>query len=249
MPRDQVEYRFRIDAFSPETMPMERLAEYMAELAKLLGSQQSVHFVRLEPGSTVLVEKIEHEAAPKVRDRVNGVKHRDAPDDAIRAYDAINRKLREDNGSAFIETDVESEVSKVIEFPGRNRPPLEKFDSIYQRGAVDGVLIRVGGRDETVPVYLEEGKKLHMCNANRAVAKLLVPYLFSGMLRASGEGKWNRDDFGNWVMERFTIHDFKPLDETPLKQVVEKLRQIESPFRSMKDPLGEIKKLRSDGDN
>jgi hypothetical protein len=249
MPREQVEYRFRIDAFSPDTMPMERLAEYMAELAKLLGSQQSVHFVRLEPGSTVLVEKIEHEAVPKVRDRVHGVKHRDAPEDAIRAYDTINRKLREDNGSASLETDVESQVSKVIEFPGKNRTPLEKFDSIYQRGVVDGVLIRIGGRDETVPVYLEEGKKLHICNANRTVAKLLAPYLFAGALRASGEGKWNRDDFGNWVMERFTIHDFKQLDETPLREIVGNLRKIESPFRSMKDPLGEIKKMRGDGDN
>jgi hypothetical protein len=31
------EYRFRIDAFTPETMPMARLAEYMSQLAQLLG--------------------------------------------------------------------------------------------------------------------------------------------------------------------------------------------------------------------
>ena len=53
--REQHEYRFTIDAYSPETLPMSRLAEYMAEVARLLGKVDQVHFVRLEPGSTVLV--------------------------------------------------------------------------------------------------------------------------------------------------------------------------------------------------
>ena len=33
--KEQHEYRFVIDAFSPETLPMSRLAEYMGELARL----------------------------------------------------------------------------------------------------------------------------------------------------------------------------------------------------------------------
>ena len=63
------EYRFRIDAYSPETMPMARLAEYMAELALLLGEPSAVHFKRLARGSTVLVNSVDREAAPKVRQR------------------------------------------------------------------------------------------------------------------------------------------------------------------------------------
>ena len=31
------EYRFSIDAYTPATMPMARLAEYMAQLALILG--------------------------------------------------------------------------------------------------------------------------------------------------------------------------------------------------------------------
>ena len=78
------EYRFKIDAFTPETLPMARLAEYMAELATLLGTQERVHFVRLEGGSTTLVQEIEYEAIPKVRERLNGIKTRSAPEDAPR---------------------------------------------------------------------------------------------------------------------------------------------------------------------
>ncbi len=34
---DGCEYRFVIEAYSPDTLPMSRLAEYMAALAQLLG--------------------------------------------------------------------------------------------------------------------------------------------------------------------------------------------------------------------
>jgi hypothetical protein len=55
------EYRFKITAYTPATIPMARLAEYMAELAVVLGEEEHVHFVRLQKGSTVLVHNIENE--------------------------------------------------------------------------------------------------------------------------------------------------------------------------------------------
>ena len=50
---EDYEYRFRIDVFKPDTMPMGRLAEYMADLSQLLGEKEQVHFVRLEEGSKI----------------------------------------------------------------------------------------------------------------------------------------------------------------------------------------------------
>lgn len=38
-------YRFKIDAYSPDTMPMARLAQYMGELAVLLGEREAVHSI------------------------------------------------------------------------------------------------------------------------------------------------------------------------------------------------------------
>ena len=59
------EYRFKIDAaYTPETMPMARLAEYIRELSTLLGNQDKVHFDRLEEGSTVPIIRVDHEAFP-----------------------------------------------------------------------------------------------------------------------------------------------------------------------------------------
>lgn len=40
-------YRFVVDALSPDRVPMARLAEYIADLARLFGYKEHVHFVRV----------------------------------------------------------------------------------------------------------------------------------------------------------------------------------------------------------
>src|SRR5471030_3472991 len=64
------EYEFWFDAYTPETIPMERLAKYMAALAKMLGHGTSVHFDRMVSGSTVNILKVGREDAPKVFHRL-----------------------------------------------------------------------------------------------------------------------------------------------------------------------------------
>jgi hypothetical protein len=47
-----------IDAFTPSTIPLLRLAEYLHDFAILLGNEKSVHpGERLEQGSTILLGK------------------------------------------------------------------------------------------------------------------------------------------------------------------------------------------------
>ncbi len=45
--RKHREYRFEIDAFSPTSMPMARLTEYLADLAKVFGNNNSVHLLKM----------------------------------------------------------------------------------------------------------------------------------------------------------------------------------------------------------
>ena len=63
------EYRFVIETYSPETMPASQLAEYMTNLGRLFGENEHMHFVRLECGSTALVQAVESEAVSKTRNR------------------------------------------------------------------------------------------------------------------------------------------------------------------------------------
>lgn len=215
------DFRWTIDAFTPETIPMARLAEYMHQIAQLLGEAASVHFVRLEGGSTVLVQTVEREAAPKVRARVAAVRRQEAPPDAMGAYRSINRMLREDNGTAVLR----EQDTEVIRFPGREEQP-EALAGIQQQGIIDGEVVRVGGADDPVPVLLKsETQTISGCYAARPLAKELARRLFEPV-RLFGTGRWHRDEQSNWRLDRFTVDRFEPLSEAPLSSAVMALRAI-----------------------
>lgn len=243
---DDIEYTFRIDVFTPATLPMKRLAEYLRELSRLYGNHERVHFVKLKKGSANAVVRVEYEADPKVRERLDGVKHRDAPAEAIDAYGSLDKMLADDNAIGTIAVALpRRKTAQILEFPGRNRANVERFGSVTQPGSIDGQLIRIGGLDETVPVLLLEEDRHRHCNCNRDTARKLAPFLFGGTLRVFGSGKWHRDDFGNWVMDRFSISSFEPLDETSLVDITADLRSIESDLQKIDDPLLRLRHLRS----
>jgi len=54
----EVEFSFEIGALSPESFPMERLGEYIADLGAMLGQSEFVHFLRLEVGSTRIIHTV-----------------------------------------------------------------------------------------------------------------------------------------------------------------------------------------------
>ncbi len=239
--RDGDEYRFVIDAYNPETLPMSRLAEYMADLAQLFGTAERVHFVRLEPGSAVIVQTVEPEAAAEVRNRIDAVAEGRGPEDATRAFKALNRHLAADGATGSLKDG----GGEVIQFPGRGQPPPLTFGAFNQPGVLDGVLIRVGGRDDTVPVHLLDGETVHLCNATRDMARRLAPYLFGPTLRLRGDGRWERDAEGGWTMKRFNVTGFGELDDAPLGEVVGRLRDVEgSGWKEIDDPSSELERLR-----
>jgi len=54
---------FSIDALTPETLSM-ALADYLKELAGLMGNKDAVHFEAVREGSAVLVQQVEIQAVP-----------------------------------------------------------------------------------------------------------------------------------------------------------------------------------------
>lgn len=203
---------------------MARLAEYMCELAQALGEPASVHFERLEAGSTVLVHRVEREAVPKVTERVAAVERGDAPRDAMRSIHAINRLLQEDNGTARL-TKGKSKTAIVLDFPGA-RVPDDRIPSVRQHGSVDGVIVRVGGTDETVPVLLEaDGRQISGCHADRAMAKKLAAHLFDPV-RLFGRGRWSRERGGGWQLLDFKVESFEVLSDKTLKEALGSVRAI-----------------------
>jgi hypothetical protein len=242
------EYRFKIDAYTPATIPMARLAEYMLDLATLLGEKEHVHFVRLEEGSTTVVQRIDKESFPKVSARIRTVNVADGegPEDALRAFKAIDHRLAEDNAVGHLYA---GDGAEIIRFPGCEKPKPLTFGAFNQAGSLDGVVIKIGGKDETVPVHLQEGAVAHRCNATREMARRLAPHLFTDTLRVHGMGRWERDADGVWNLKRFHIAEFEVLEAAPLSAVVELLRQVPgSGWKEIDDPYAELQRLRQGPD-
>ena len=235
----------KIEAYSPETMPMFRLAEYMADLAMLLGEKPSVHFVRVAEGSTQITHRIDHEAIPKVDERLRLVKTGAAPHEAQRAAAGINQRLAADNATGVL---VEEAGTEIIPFPGISIFIEPEFGPFNEPGNIDGVVIRIGGQTENVPVQFETrtGVESH-CHTTRDIAKELAKQIFGPEVRCLGVGRWYRDRTGIWEMRNFTISDFSVLDNRPLPEVVADLQAVEgSGWREAVDPWSKLTDLRSD---
>jgi len=215
------EYGFVIEAYTPETVPVARLAEYMRELTTMLGEARAVHFVRLESGSTNIVHVVEPEAVPKVAARATAVAQRQAPAEAMWAYQTINRMLRSDNGKAVYR---ENPGAEIIRFPGIE--DAARFGSITQQCAVDGEVIRIGGTGKNVPIVLRsEDELIGNCYTSRATAKELAMHLFEPV-RLLGTGRFFREDRGGWKLDFFKIDSFDALSNEPLSSVITALRAI-----------------------
>ena len=239
---DFVVYDFRIDVWKPETLPLKRLAEYASELARLFGSAPDVHLLRIRKGSHVQEFAVANTARASVERQLALVRTADAPDDLIRPYRNVNEYLRTDGGSAVLKL---KGGAKIIEFPG-GKTPLADEVVIHEAGTLDGVVMRVGGKDDTVPVWLEgENRERLACTASRPLAKELAGHLFGNAVRVSGMGKWRRNADGRWALEEFVIKSWQALDETPLDEMVTKLRAVPgSAWDQMDDPQAEWRRIR-----
>ena len=241
---DLIHYDFRIDVWKPETLPMAKLAKYLAKLSIMFGDENQVHFLKVRKGSAIPEIAVEYEAAPKVEARLRLVGTLDAPPDLVKANQEMNRMLREDNASATLKI---KGGSVILNFPGKKTPLAEEV-VVHEQGDLDGVVIRVGGKDDSVPVWIEgEGKAIYQCQTNRDIARQLATYLFDKPVRVVGNGKWCRTPESKWELEKFEIKSFEALDDAPLEQLINELRAVEgNRWNEMDDPQAELRKLRGD---
>jgi hypothetical protein len=243
------EYKFKIDVFTPDTLPMARLAEYMANLAKLLGEPSKVHFLRLEKGSTVLVQRVDTDAVPKIQQRIANVKKGDDSNEELGHFKNLNEMLRDDNCIAEL---LSGGRRKLLKFPGRDEKLPISYGSISQEGTIEGIPIWVGGKSKFSHITIEEEGREFPCEASREVATSIARFLYTTPLRLTGKGRWHRDAGGEWILDSFRISHFTPLKHIPLSEVVAELQAVEgSEWNKLDDPWAELHKLRhgTDGDS
>lgn len=228
---------FSIDIFKPETIPMSRLAEYMRELAALYGSEPCVHFKELRSGSAVLKAVVEESASEMVESRLRLVHDAAAPDDLKRAYQNLNGMLKSDKAVGDIK---HSQGTVILAFPGRDTP-VQKTYRVKEAGVLDGVLIRIGGKDNTVPVWLRDlDGTIHKCEANSGMARELIKQYLASPIRVTGQGDWLRGEDGAWALEKFRITGWDYLDEKPIADIVNAARNTKgNGWNELDDPIKE----------
>lgn len=245
MSGERKDLEFKINAFTPATIPMERLAEYMKDLARLLGESEYVHFVDLGEGSVKLNVAVEYESIPKVQSRVRAAESGIGPGDAVAAFRSIDKRLAADNADGFL---CEKGGAQILEFPGRRAAKIPEFGYVTQNTVLDGRVRRLGGRaEDTAPVMLEthDGFETH-CVATRETTRALAKYFDGPLLRFTGQGKWLRTENG-WRLERFGISSFEPIDARGVAEVVADMQALPNPhWKTLKDPIAELREIRGD---
>ena len=236
------ERRFKIDVFTPETLPMERLAAYMLQFAKLLGEPDRVHFVDVDTGSAVLRARVEDVAVPKVDRRLADASRGQGDPVVVRALHDLDEMLANDNAIGLL---LDETGAEIIAFQGRNRPRPLEFGPFREDGVLEGVVIKVGGVGPSVPIWLQDSDTIYKnCSARRPLDLELAKHYHDGrILRVFGSGSWVRLATGAWLMRSFEIKDFVVLDGAPLTDVIKQLHGVEGAEWG-DDPVGDLARLR-----
>lgn len=234
---------FRIRGYTPATLPLQRLAEYLLQLAALYGPA-GVHFDRVLKGSAVLVSRVDRAEVSRVVQRLSSVKRGGADESAQRAYARINDMLVTNQASATITTKADG---KVLEFPGI-RAGAPRIVTIEDFAEVEGIVIRVGGKDRTIPVHVQAlDGTIYPCQVmDKALAREFAAKLYGEPVRVAGYGTWERGQDETWTLQSMTITTWQTLDEDPLDEVFTKARAIPgNGWRDVPDIRKETDKLRS----
>ncbi|WP_415404090.1 hypothetical protein [Tateyamaria sp. SN3-11] len=234
---DTTTYTFKIDDFTPKSMPFGRLVEYYLEIKKMLGVADNLHLVDLVESSHGSAFAIDRNYEATLVKRLMAINEGTAPKAAVRAQSAINAMLREDGTSG---TFFDSQNRNVISFPGKRQD-----DSVVLRirdaASFTGELYHIAGTKGDAKIRIStENYGVVFCTTTRDIAKALRDFLFEEV-KVSGRGTWTRNESGAWDIDEFSIADFAPIKRENLREAVDRLRSIDVSWPD--DVLGDIRTL------
>jgi hypothetical protein len=143
-----------IQGVNIDNLSLEDIGEYLADFAELLGKDTDARYHSIKQARQFGTKsKIPTEREIDVKTRGFLLRTGDAPEDALRARERIARRIGINHAKRALLLD--STESKVIEIPvEKPLPAVAKVPSFVRAGSLQGKVIRVGGRQETVSVEL-----------------------------------------------------------------------------------------------
>lgn len=236
---DFEELSFVIPGHTPETMPLNRLLDYLQQITLILGSPEKLHLVAIRESSCAPVFHTDIGTSLAVRERAQRVQRGDGTKRQVDSFNQIRRMLRED-GVSHRPALLRSQHSVFLQI---NAAPKETaLSGIRQPSSVDGALIKIGGAGENAAIQLQDldGKILSGFTAKRAIAKDLAHHMWEPV-RLHGVGQWGRNEEGEWALERMQVNSFDPLEDESLSMTLSKLRAADVEW-----PADAVDRLRSE---
>jgi hypothetical protein len=143
------------------------------------------------------------------------------------------------------------EGAVLLAFPGAlaANDPVHEVRVVKQVTSLVGTVIKIGGRDETVPMTLrlDSGEYVEVTVKGRDRARQLAPYLFGDELRFTGLTTMRRNEEGHWECESMLVDSFETLDGRPLESLFESLSQVPgNRWMEFDDPIDVLSRLRGD---
>ncbi|WP_435659916.1 hypothetical protein [Leisingera caerulea] len=236
-------YEFKIEGFKPETMPFDRLVEYFGKLRAMFSNPEAVHLVGIREGSVANAFEIDQGKERDVVEDLRQLQLGNASKTASRAYEDINRMLRED-GTEAVFTDKSG--SNIVAFPGG---VVEKPILRTPVGDIEicGNLYHLAGTPTSVKLRVEtqEYGKVH-ADADFQLAIRLRDYLFEDV-RLVGEGVWERGPDKAWRLGSLHVSDVHRLKKETLSQALRRLENV--PIDWPEDPIGLMKAVREEDED
>lgn len=103
------------------------------------------------------------------------------------------------------------------------------METVSQPDYIDGRVVRVGAKGESVSIDLSESGTLHTCTANADVAGRLSLFVNRSVIRAFGTATWTRNDSGVWELVEFSIQEFVELEDATLAEALAPFESVPSP--------------------
>lgn len=231
---------FRLKGYTPETLPLGRLAEYLAAFAEMVGDEP-VHLRRVNKGSAAIAMAVKNDRFEQVASNVRLAPVSDLDTPQRKAYERIEGLLRKDQTTAVIKPD---KGAVILSFHGAIKPTI-RLASVKEPGEICGRVIRLGGKDATIPISVQTPDGVVTCNTSLDIAKRLKEFLLEPIdVIFNGIGKWERTDDGGWVLAAFDIRDFSRAKFDDFDEALSKVRAEGSGWDVITDISGELQKLR-----
>jgi len=240
------DFALKLRGVTPDSIPMSKLAEYIADWAQLLGSESAPILRGIVNGSVVLRAEVAPTAKNEVRNRLLAANH---DEKASKYINSLQRFMLRDGVFGTIIDKSNDVLFQFEDFAESDAlPPVIVEDSTE----IDGTVFRVQGKDNSSHIGLIEygsDRAFSIETKDDALARRFAEHFKGHTLRVRVHGTWRRDETGEWKPYRLIADGFNVLDDTQsLNELMQSLRDVpDNGWSSLPDPIAEWRNIRGVG--